>query len=53
MFLLNVTLGRLSNRGGSRAAATAKMERFVIIVLTKHFVLDATAALDLSPSPRS
>ena len=42
------------NRGGSRAAATSKMERFVIIVngfqpltiITKHFILDFAAALD-------
>ena len=41
-------------RGGSRAAATSKMERFVIIVngfkpltiITKHFILDAAAALN-------
>ena len=41
-------------RGGSRAAATSKMECFVIIVngfkpltiITKHFILDAAAALD-------
>ena len=42
------------NRGGSRAAATSKMERFVIIVngwkpltiITKRSILDAAAALD-------
>ena len=41
-------------RGGSRAAAISKMERFVIIVsgfqqltiITKLFILDAAAALD-------
>ena len=41
-------------RGGSRAAATSKMERFVIIVngwksltiITKHSILDIAAALD-------
>ena len=41
-------------RGGSRAAATSNMERFVIIVngfqpltiITKHFILDVAAALD-------
>ena len=40
--------------GGSRAAATSKMERFVIIVngfkpltiITKHFILDVAAALN-------
>ena len=46
MFLLNVTFGRLSNRDGSKAAATAKIERFVIIVLTKRSILDAAAVLD-------
>ena len=41
-------------RGGSRAAATSKMERFVIIVngwepltiITKHPILDVAAVLD-------
>ena len=41
-------------RDGSRAAATSKMERFVIIVngwkpltiITKHSILDAAAVLD-------
>ena len=41
-------------RGGSRAAATSKMECFVIIVnswkpltiITKHFILDVAAVLD-------
>ena len=41
-------------RGGSRTAATSKMERFVIIVngwkpstiITKHSILDVAAALD-------
>ena len=41
-------------RGGSRAAATSKMERFVILVngwkpltiITKHSLLDIAAALD-------
>ena len=41
-------------RGGSRAAATSKMERFVITVngwkpltiITKHSILDVAAALD-------
>ena len=40
-------------RGGSRVAATSKMERFVIIVngwkpltiITKHSILDVAAAL--------
>ena len=43
-------------RGGSRAAATTKMECFVkkvngwkqLTVITKHSILDVTAALDLS-----
>ena len=42
------------HRGGSRAAATSKMERSVIIfngwkpltITTKHFILDVVAALD-------
>ena len=42
------------NRGGSRAAATSKMECFVIIVngskpltiITKHSTLDVAASLD-------
>ena len=42
------------SRGGSRAAATSKMERFVIIVngskpltvITKRSTLDVAAALD-------
>ena len=46
--------GENIHRGGSRAAATAKMERFVIIVngfqplttITKHSILDVAAALD-------
>ena len=41
-------------RGGSRAVATSKMERFVIIVngfqpltiVTKHSILDVAGALD-------
>ena len=45
----------LNSRGGSRAAATSKMECFVIIVngwelltiITKHSILNVTAALDL------
>ena len=43
------------NRGGSRTAATSKMELFVIIVngfeqltiITKCFILDVAAVLDL------
>ena len=43
-----------TSRGGSRAAATSKMERFVIIVnclkpltvITKRSILDVAAALD-------
>ena len=43
------------NVGGSRTAATSKMERFVIIlncfqpltIITKHSILDVAAALDL------
>ena len=45
---------RLQLRGGSRAAATSKMERFVIIVngfkpltiITKGSIFDVAAALD-------
>ena len=40
---------RVLNRGGSRTAATSKMECFVIIVngfFTKHSILDVAAALD-------
>ena len=41
-------------RGGSRTAATSKMERFVVIVngwkpltiITKHSILDVAAVLD-------
>ena len=41
-------------KGGSRTAATSKMERFVIIVngfqlliiITKHFILDLAVVLD-------
>ena len=44
----------VSNRGGSTAAATSKMERFVIIdngflpltIITKRSILDVVAALD-------
>ena len=48
--------GSPKSRGGSRAAATSKMERFVIIVngfqpltiITKRSTLDAAAVLDPS-----
>ena len=50
-------------RGGSRTAATSKMERFVIIVngwksltiITKRSILDVAAALDppLDADPRA
>ena len=44
----------IASRGGSRTAATSKMERFVIIVngwkpltiITKRSILDVAAALD-------
>ena len=47
----NISVGQ--TRGGSRAAATSKMELFVIIVnsfqsltiITKHSILDVAAAL--------
>ena len=47
-------------RGGSRAAATSKMERFVIkvngwkplTIITKCSILDFAAALDPPPHPR-
>ena len=43
-----------NTRGGSRAAATSKMQRFVImvnggkplIIITKHSILDVAAVLD-------
>ena len=46
-------------RGGSRAVAASKMERFVIIVngfqplaiITKSSILDVTAALDPPQAP--
>ena len=46
----------IMNRGGSRTAATSKMERFVIIVngwkpltiITKRSILDVAAVLDAS-----
>ena len=45
---------KLISRGGSRAAATSKMQRFVImvngwkplIIITKHSILDVAAVLD-------
>ena len=51
----------LSARGGSRAAATSKMECFVTIVngwkpltiIAKHSILDVAAALDLTLSTNS
>ena len=33
-------------RGGSRTVATSKMERFVIITLTKRSILDVATVLD-------
>ena len=52
--LASVLIDRDQIRGGSRAAVTSKMERFVIIVngcqpltvITKHSILDVAAALD-------
>ena len=54
--LNNSNIGQVVFRGGSRAAATSKMECFVIIVngwkpltiITKHSILDDAAALDPS-----
>ena len=55
-FICNETAVKtLGCRGGSRAAATSKMERFVIIVndfqpltiITKRSILDAAVALHL------
>ena len=38
---------RLKNlRGGSRTAATSKMELFVITIITKCSILDVAAVLD-------
>ena len=34
-------------RGGSRVAATSKMECFVITIISKHSILNVAAALDL------
>ena len=50
----------LVTKGGSRTAATSKLERFVIIVsswkpltiITKRAILDVAAALDPPPHPR-
>ena len=36
----------LRSRAGSRAAATSKMECFVIIIIIKRSILDVVAALD-------
>ena len=33
-------------RGGSKTAATSKMEHFVITIITKRSMLDVAAALD-------
>ena len=49
-----VIIFNIVNRGGSRAAATSKMECFVttvngwkpLIIVTKHFILDVATALD-------
>ena len=53
-FILLVTIKKQLIRGGSRAAATSKIERLVIIVngwkrltiITIHSILDVAAALD-------
>ena len=42
LYMVNI---RPRARGGSRAAATAKMERFVITIITKRSILDVAAAL--------
>ena len=52
--MITMYIGKADIRGGSRAAATSKMERFVIIVnggkpltiITKRSILDVAAALD-------
>ena len=52
--MLIVRFGSIKYSGGSRSAATSKMERFVIIVngwkpliiITKRSILDIAAALD-------
>ena len=54
LFILQILNGLLSTRGGSRTAATSKMECFLIIVdgwkpltiITKHPILDVAAVLD-------
>ena len=54
MFFKNLYKSLNNNRGISRAAATSKMERFVIIVngwkpltiITNRYILDVAAALD-------
>ena len=53
-YFLELELRSIKTRGGSRAAATSKMERFVIIVngfqpltiITKRSILDVAAVLD-------
>ena len=60
LLLVTISLSDIKPRGGSRAAATSKMEHFVIIVnglqpftiITKHSIFDVAAALDppLQPS---
>ena len=51
-FQLNAGRVQISSRDGSRAAATSKMERFVITVngwkpiITKRSIFDVAAALD-------
>ena len=43
----NLIYSEVQASGGSRTAATSKMERFVIIVnITKRSILDVAAALD-------
>ena len=56
---LGTSRSYITVRGGSRAAAASKMERFVIIVngcklltiITKSSILDVTAALDPPQAP--
>ena len=53
MMIMIIKITLVMIRGGSRAAATSKMERFVIIVngfqpltiITKRFILDFAAVL--------
>ena len=55
MMIMIIKITLVMIRGGSRAAATSKMERFVIIVngfqpltiIAKRSILDVAAALDL------